>query len=211
MSIDWQGQKYTLPAGMNRPALSSVGEAIAAYRKALEPATTNERKKVFVGLASVLHVENMEGPAAQMRWEMYHTALRAVPLDLLEAAADDILKTDRFFPKPADFFERINQRLTERRTTMKRLQMLARGKWETEANIPDAEARARLVAETMPKFKAAKSAKAFHVKPSPHAGVKKVTRAEEEDFQARRAQVLRQCAEEGLDPSALPPSSARGR
>lgn len=137
---DWSVQDQRVPA-----TLHDVDLAIMATERALEP-VDNER--LGAGLAKLLNVVNpptnsAKWPEVQERlrewWAeakpVYVAALKDLPLDLLQKACIEVVKTHAFMPKAADIRKHVADELADRTSALLRLK-LARDKVRAIAAPP---------------------------------------------------------------------------
>lgn len=195
MEIDWANRQFSLPAGMRLPPSALLRAALDRYRQAVQPADEREVISVIGALRAALPKERLEDEREQhLRWDVYRRTLGHLPADLLRAAADKCLRSCRFFPAPSEVLERAEPELARRRMVLCRLELLDSGEWCAEPNVPDAKARAEIVAASMPRLRGMGAGQSS---------------GSQEDFLKKKGEVLRECAEAGLIPAGGNEACAR--
>lgn len=129
----WQPPAVPLP-------LQDLVEAIAHLEARTIAATAEEYLTCMDAMGATLPARAEDALTWDKRLEIYQTALADLPPDLLEAAALECIKTEKFFPSVATIREKIEAEFK------KRSNMLHRALW-LQANRTQAPARQAFVPE----------------------------------------------------------------
>lgn len=124
VAIDHVARTVTLPASLPDDALTGVTLGVEAAAKALEPATTKQRRACLVAMVAVYPPRDDDEAASKVRFDIYHEALRDIPADILWLACMECMKTIKFFPMPAEIRNAAEALLRMRRIDLARMKAL---------------------------------------------------------------------------------------
>lgn len=98
--------------------------ALAHAEESLVPASKADRKMVLGKMLLVLQLPALDELHEEIRWNAYHDALAVLPLDVLRVACATVLKTEVFFPKPAEILIAASAAMQARRMLLNRLKAI---------------------------------------------------------------------------------------
>lgn len=125
-SIDWTARTVTLLHDLPREERMGISLFRDKAVRMLEPATADERKAVLGQMLAMFPMGDTPDGVRRARWELYHKALSDIPADLLSLACERLIRTETFFPKPAQIRNAIQKEFGQRIRDKTRLDALSR-------------------------------------------------------------------------------------